>query len=102
MERIALARQLNISLDAREPESFTAVVFAEIDSLGDIAVGLSPVLADFKHQPGTELELALPQQVADAKHQAGAFLNRSPAPMRKGAQRRLHGWLDMLLASFLM
>src|SRR5882672_9768335 len=54
------------------PGSCTGVELAEIDGLGDVSVGLGPVLADFEDQPCHVLHLALAQQAAGAEEEAGA------------------------------
>ncbi len=99
---VALAGQLHDRLGLGEAQRFAGVEFAKVDGLGDVAVGLGPVLADFKHQPRHEFELAFAQQVADAEQQAGALFERRLPPGFKRLQRRVHRGLDVLLAGFLM
>ena len=54
-----LAGQLHGGLGFREAQSFAAVELEEIDSFGNVGVGFSPVLADFKNHPRIELKFAL-------------------------------------------
>ena len=62
VQRIALAGQLDVGLDFGEAQSFTSVdIRQEIDGLGDVGVGLGPVLADFKYQPGGKFKFAFAQ-----------------------------------------
>ena len=77
---VAFTRQLDYRLRFRKAQRFAAVQFTEIDGLGNVAVGLGPVLADLKNQPRHEFELALAQQVANPKYEAGTFLNGGPTP----------------------
>ena len=99
---VAFARHLHRQFGAREAQRLARVELAEVDGLGDIGIGLGPVLADFKNQPGAEFEFALAHYVAHVEEQAGALFKRRPAPTGKGCERRLHGRLDVLLAGLLV
>ena len=101
-QRVALARQLHRRFGFREAQSFAGVELAEIDGLGDIGVGLAPVLADFKNQPRHVFHFALAHQVGGAEQQAGALFDRSVVPGLEGFERGLHGRLDVLFAGLLM
>ena len=84
-QRVALAGHLHRQFGPRQAQRFAGIVFAEVDGLGDIGVGLGPVLADFEDQPRAEFELALAQQIANAEEQAGALFDRRLAPARKAS-----------------
>ena len=99
---VAFARHLHRQFGTREAQRLPRVVLAEVDSFGDIGVGLGPVLADFENQPGAEFEFALAHYVSHAEEQAGALFKRRPAPAGKGCERRLHGGFHVLLAGFLV
>ena len=101
-QRVALAGQLDRRLRLGEAQRFARVELAEVDGLGDVGVGLGPVLADFEDQPRHVFHLALAHQVADAEQQAGALFDRGAAPGFEGLQRGLHGGLNVLFAGFLM
>ena len=49
---------------ALRAEGFARVELEEVDGLGDISIGLSPILADFEYQPGVELEASLLDDLA--------------------------------------
>src|SRR3984957_10303097 len=100
--RIVLAGQLDGRLRLRKAKRLASVELAEIDGLGNIGVGLSPVLADFKHQPRHEFHLALAHEITDAEHQAGALFHRGTAPRFECLERGGHRWLYVLLAGLLM
>ena len=101
-QRIVLSRQLDWRLRLGKAQGFARVELAEVNGLGDVGVGLGPVLADFEDQPCHVFHLALPHQVADAKDEAGALLDRSAAPGLESLERGLHGRLDVLFAGLLM
>src|ERR1700722_2624607 len=61
-ERIVLAGQLHRGLSLGQAQSFASIEFAEVDGLGDIGVGLAPVLADLENQPGHVIHFALAQE----------------------------------------
>src|SRR5262249_18113945 len=68
VERVVpLPGQLPDGLGLREAQRFAGIEPAEVDGLGDVAVGLGPVLADFEHQPRHKFILAFSQQVAHAE-----------------------------------
>ncbi len=75
---------------------------AKIDELGDVAVGFSKVLADFKNQPGFQFELALLEDLANPEKQLRAFFQRSAAPGLKSLERGLHGRLNFGWASLMV
>ena len=89
-----LAGQLHHGGGLVEPQRFDGVHHAEVDQLGDVGVGLEVVLADFKHQPGFQLELALAQKLRNSEQQRGALLHRGRSPGLERLERRLHGGLD--------
>ena len=101
-QSIALPGQLNGCLGLRESQGLAGIELAEIDRLGNVGVGLSPVLADLEDQPRHEFHLALAQQITDAVHQAGALFDGSAAPGFEGGERGLHRRLDVFSARFLM
>ena len=100
MQCIVLAGKLNRRLSFREAQRFAGIELAEVDGLGNVGVGLGPVLADFEHQPRHVFHLALAHQVADAEHQTGALFDRSAAPGFESAERGLHGGLDVVPPAF--
>jgi hypothetical protein len=102
VQRVVLAGKLDGRLSLRKTQGLARVELAEVDGLGNIGVGLNPVLADFENQPRHEFHLALAHQIADAEHQAGALFDRSAAPGFEGFERGLHGGLNVLFAGLLM
>ena len=101
-QRVALARQLHGRLGFGEAQGLARVELAEIDGLGNVGIGLEPVLRNFEHQPGHEFELALAHHIGDAEQERGALLDRSAAPVGERLRRGLHGGLDVLIAGFLV
>ena len=99
-QRVALAGQLDRSLRLRKTQGFASIKLAEVDGLGNVGVGLAPIFADFEDQPRHEFHLALAQQIADAKDQAGALFDAGAAPGFESRQRRLHGGLNISLPAF--
>ncbi len=99
---IALAGQLHRGFGLRQTQRFAAIELAEVDGLGDVSVGLGPVLRNFEDQPGHVFHLALAHHVGDAEQQRGALFDGSAAPALVGAQCGLHGGLDLFFSGFLM
>ena len=67
-----------------EAQGGARVVLDEIDRLGDVGIGLAPVLARLEGLPGAELELAPAEHRGELVQGAGA-LGRGPArPDREG------------------
>ncbi len=62
-QAVALAGVLDGRGGGGEAQGFAGVELEEVDGLGDVGVGLGPVLADFVGEPGAELELALADDV---------------------------------------
>ena len=71
---VALARQLHGRFDLREAQGLAPVELAEIDGLGDVGIGLEPVLGDFEDQPGHVFELAFAHHIGDAEQERGTLL----------------------------
>ena len=101
-QAIALPGRLHWQFRFREAQRLAAVVLAEIDGFGDVAISFRPVLADFENHPRGKLKLALAQQVADAEQQASALLDRSAAPSLKCPERGVHRGLNVFLPCFLV
>ena len=99
---IALARQLHRRLSLREANRLQRIEVAEVNQLGDVAIGFSPVLADLEHHPRHQLKLTLAHQRAGAEQQPGALFNRGILPGLECLQRRLHCGLDLSSAGCLM
>ena len=103
VQRVVLAGQLDGRLRLGEAQRFARVELAEVDGLGDVGVGFSPVLADFEDQPGHEFHLALAHE---CRRRGTARLARSSTVVRlqdsKGLERGLHRWLDVLFAGLLV
>src|SRR6266542_4025359 len=97
-----LTRQLNWSFGSRKPQRFMGIEVAEIDGLGDVRIGLRPVLADLVHQPRHQFELTLAQKFGGAEEQSDALIPGGAAPAFKGLERRLHCWFDVFFAGLLM
>ena len=98
----ALARQLHGRLNFREAQSLARVELAEVDGLGNVGVGLEPVLGDFEHQPRHEFEFALAHHIGDPEQERRALFDRRAAPVGEGLQRGLYGGFDVLLAGLLV
>ena len=69
-ESVAFARQLHGRLGLRKTQRLARVELAEIDGLGDVGIGLGPVLGNFEHQPGHVFQLALAHHIGDAEQAA--------------------------------
>ena len=90
VQRVALAGQLDGRLRLGEAQHLARVELAEVDGLGDVGVGLNPVLTDFEDEPGHEFHFALAHEVADAKDEAGALFHGGAAPGLEGFERGFH------------
>ncbi len=88
--------------DFRKAQGFAGVELAEVDGLGNVGVGLGPVLADFENQPSHEFHFALAHEIADAEDQSGPFFDGGAAPGFEGFERGLHRRLDVVFAGFLV
>ena len=99
---VALAGQLHRRLGLGEAQRLARVELAEVDGLGDVGIGLKPVLRNFKDQPGHEFQLALAHQIAHAKQQRRALFGGSVSPAFEGLRSGIDGGLNVLLAGFLM
>src|ERR1035441_9857831 len=88
------AMNSDLQLDGRlrlgEAQDLARVKLAKVDSLGDVGVGLSPVLADFEDQPRHEFHLALAHEVADAEDEARALFDSRGAPGFETLARRTY------------
>src|SRR6185437_969154 len=65
---------------ALEFRSFDGVVFAEVDGLSDVGVGLAPRLARFEHDPGGEFEAAAAELRSGAAEQVRSGFYGGIAP----------------------
>src|SRR5208282_802685 len=101
-QRIVLARHLYWRFNFRKPQSLAGIEFAEVDGLGNVRVGLSPVLADFENQPRHVIHFAFAHTIGGAEQQTGTLFHRGAAPRGKGPQRRLYRGLNVLFAGLLM
>jgi hypothetical protein len=86
---------------SRSPGNCTGEL-EEVDRLGDIGVGFTPVLADFKNQPGHVIHFALAHEVGGAEQQTGALFDRGVFPGLEGFEGRLHRGFHMLFAGLLV
>jgi len=78
----------------RIPQRLARIVFHEVDRLGDVRVGLAPVLPDLVDLPGSGPELAAAQDVGGAQQYRRAFLRRYLAPRLEGAAGSLDSQVD--------
>jgi hypothetical protein len=101
-QRVALARQLHGRFGLREAQRLARVELAEIDGLGNIGIGLEPVLRNFKHQPSHVFQLALAHDIGHVKQKRRALFDRRVAPVTERLTGGLYGGFDVLLASLLV
>ena len=97
-----LAGQLHDGLGRVQHQRLARIEFQEVDGFGGVGFGFVVVLADFEHQPGVELELALADDVGGAEENAGALFDRGELPLLESGERGLHGGLHVLGAGLLM
>ncbi len=97
-----LAGKLDGRLGFRKAQRFARVELAEVDGLGDVGIGFSPILADFENEPCHVFHLALAHEIADAEDEAGALFDGGTTPGFEGLERGLHGGLDVFFAGLLV
>src|SRR5579862_675067 len=102
MQRVMLSGQLDWRLRFREAQRLARVELTEVDGLGDVGVGLSPVLADFENEPCHVFHFALAEEIADAEDESGALFDGGAAPGLEGVERSLYCGLHVFFASLLM
>ena len=71
----------------RVTQHFPPIVLEEIDTLGDIAVGLGPALADLKNKQRVKLIAPLAHGLCRGEKQLGSFARRYARPDNKCALR---------------
>src|SRR5579862_2480761 len=102
VQGVVFAGQLNRSLRFRKTQGLARVELAEVDGLGNVGIGLGPVLADFEDQPCHVFHLALAHEIADAEDEAGALFDGGTAPGFERFERGFHGRFDVIFVGFLM
>ena len=102
MQRVMLAGQLDGRLRLRKTQRLARVELAEVDGLGNVGIGLGPVLADLENQPRHKFHLALAHQISNVEQQPGALFDRSAAPRFEGGERGLHGRFYVIFVRLLM
>src|SRR5215469_3022712 len=101
-QRIVLAGKLKRAFGFRQAQRFPGIELAEVEGLGNVGVGLGPVLRHFEDQPGHEFHFALTEEIGRTKQQARAFLGGSVAPRFKGLESGVHRRLNVLPSGLLM
>src|SRR5664279_1525038 len=98
MTVLPLTMEASVMPPMMAPGNFHGVEVAEVNQLGDVAIGLGPVLADLKDHPRHQLKLALAQQRAHPEQQVGALLDGGKLPGVERLQRGLHRGLNLACA----
>jgi hypothetical protein len=98
---VDLTREGRQGLGGTVPEHLPAVKLEVVDRLGDVRVGLGPVLADLEDLPGDEFKLPIPGQPSGPKEDGRPFFRREPPPTLKGRPGGLEGHVHVLGLSLL-
>ena len=72
----------------RQPQHFSTVVFAVVDALGDVGIGLAPLLAALIDFPRRQLEPPPPHDFGSTKQVLRSLRRRRIAPLGKYRTRR--------------
>lgn len=86
VELVLLARQID-SLRLRHRQHLLGVKAAEVDRLGDVAVGIFPRLADFVNDPRRKLHPLIAQMLGDQIEVLGPVLRLDTRPAEKRSLR---------------
>src|SRR6185437_5046833 len=94
-EDVALAGILDGRGGGVELEGFAGVELEEVDALANVGVGLGPVLADLEDEPGTEVEVALADELRGADEDSYTVGGRKAGPGRERGRGGVDGALDL-------
>ena len=93
---VAFAGELDRRSCLVQPQRLASVELQKVDGFAHIGIGLAPVLADLKGQPGAELEAAFANESGGGEQQRCTLLHGHFAPASKGGLRSLHRLFDVL------
>jgi hypothetical protein len=99
---IALPGKLDGRRRPGQSQRLPRIKLQEVDGLGDIGIGLNPILAHFVGQPGAKFKLALANQLRRLQQQRHALPNRRVLPARESLMRRVYRPLGMFQPGLLV